>query len=114
MAAKARRIFFAFGVLVLALGPAAHPIQAADMAWQMTSSSAADAPGGCGKCPSGDDDGMTSSACFALCAGPTALLSAADAVTNALAPSFHPAAHSPLAGRHDPPDPSPPRLTVLG
>ncbi|MGH6701841.1 MAG: hypothetical protein ACRECG_00295 [Bradyrhizobium sp.] len=84
------------------------------MATKMTTAAANDLPmpGGCSGC-SGDDQGM-SMACFAVCGSvAVAILPVAPAIAavGLVSPSTPPVAA--IAGHHGPPDPYPPRPTIL-
>ena len=102
-------------VLALSLGLVAHSFAAAEMdAKMMTAAAASEMSlwGGCDGC-NGDGDGMLATGCFALCGGAAAVLPSFAPIKAAnLEPAAPTAARSNL-GRRGPPDPYPPRPSVL-
>jgi len=116
MCEKVRRLSALFLALALIMAGVGQGVQASDMAAKMMATTAASdmsMPGGCGGC-SGDDQGMPM-ACFAVCVGSVfAILPATPAIAAAglVSPPARPIVV--IAGHHGPPDPYPPRPTILG
>lgn len=100
--------------LMVAFGLGGQGAFAASMGGKMQASAAMGMPDGadCQGC-GGDHVGMAMGACVAVCAGVVALPSAFIAVPNAAAERLTTAAEADGAGRFGPPDPYPPRRTVL-
>lgn len=115
MVHPARRRWFAFfAAVALILGLAAYGVAAADMgAKMMPTADGAMAPAGmCNGC-GGGDDGMPATACNALCGGTVALLPEFVPIAVAAVEPAIPVAMPPHLGRAGPPDPYPPRLSIL-
>ena len=107
-----------FSVLLLTLalvaGPVVQVVQASDMATKMSMASATDMPipVGCSGC-TGDDQGMA--ACFAVCnSSVVAILPFGPAIGIGAMVSLPAPLIASVAGHHGPPDPYPPRPTILG
>jgi len=110
---KVRRILALLLALTLVVSGAMHSVQAADMTVKMTAATGdLPMPGGCNGC-NGDDHSMTPAACFALCGGVTAVLPSVPLVAAATLVSSPAAQAASVAGLHGPPDPYPPRPTIL-
>lgn len=97
--------------LALVVGFAAHGVQAAHMSATMAAAAThAPMPDGCDGC---DKDGKAAPSCSTLCAGLVALLPAASMVeTVKMTPRYSDVSVSGV-GLCGPPDPFPPRPTVL-
>lgn len=111
-----RQLIAVFLSLALMVGSGLQVVQASDMAAKMTTATATmddmPMPGGCSGC-SGDDQGMPM-ACFAVCGSTVvAILPSVPAIAAVVlvSPSTPPIAS--IAGHHGPPDPYPPRPTIL-
>ena len=112
----ARRLSALLLTLALAVGFAVHGVQAAHMSAKMAAASMAAAtpdtpmPDGCGGC---DDDGKAPAVCSAVCAGVVAVLPVLVTVRALdIAPRYSPVTDG-GAGLRGPPDPFPPRPSVL-
>jgi hypothetical protein len=99
--------------LALAAGAVINAAQATSMAMDMSAGGHSDGMvPGCDGCPGGDDGAM---ACAAACVAPaTAVLPKGFLVGMALTRVFSAARTQALVDHHRPPDPYPPRTTVLG
>lgn len=116
MARRALRRWFAlFAVMALVSGLAAHGVSAADMGAKMmgmataSEMSPSSTCNGCG----GGDDGMPATACNAICSGIVAVLPDLAPVATAAVEPASPIAVPYHLGRDGPPDPYPPRLSIL-
>jgi hypothetical protein len=114
-----RRLFAVLLALTFAVGNAPHSMQAPKMSPQTqdrgietASEIGSDAPmsGKCNGC--GHQDGAAA-ACAAFCAGMAALPAAAITFDPVAATTVRYAEPQPVSGRTEPPDPHPPRLTIL-
>lgn len=110
---KVRRILALLLAVTLIVAGTVNGVQATEMSVKMTASATdMPMPAGCNGC-SGDDHGLSSTACFMLCGGVTAVLPSAPllaAGTLVVSPAAQAVA---VAGLHGPPDPYPPRPTIL-
>jgi hypothetical protein len=118
---RIRRASTMLMALVLATGLAAHGFGGPDMIVKSATAAASDMPmssdgpmqGKCNGC-AGDEKGVAPAACSAFCgvviAVPLAAAAALDAVP---AEMLHPMAEPNAVGRADPPEPYPPRPTIL-
>lgn len=99
--------------LAIAAGSVTNAAQASSMAIDMATAAHSDgAMMGCDACPGGDDTGMAcASGCMTLLA---ALIPAAPSIAVPPAQALASAGAQHLAGYSRPPDPYPPRTTVLG
>lgn len=99
--------------LALVAGAVINAAQATTMAMDMSAGAHSDGSmPGCDGCPDGNDGAM---ACAAPCLAPaTAVLPVGTSVAGALARIFIAARTQALVDHHRPPDPYPPRTTVLG
>ena len=109
-----RRLSAVLVTLALAFGPGAGSVHASSMGAKMAmaASSATHSPSKCDDC--GAKGGMSGGACSVNCSGLTALFSADNAVFDRLPVETR----GPYDTRHrtghaDPPDPYPPRPTIL-
>lgn len=113
---RALRQWFALcAVVALSLSLAAHGFAAADMGTKMVTSAAASemspSSGGCDGCSGGE--GMLATGCLALCGGTVAVLpSFAPIKVISVEPAASVAVRFSL-GRGGPPDPYPPRPSIL-
>ncbi|MBM1170124.1 hypothetical protein [Microvirga arabica] len=109
--ASLRRLCALVLALTLAVGLATHGVKAAQMSAQMAAAAmSAPMPDGCDGC---DQDGDTMPACAALCAAMIAVLPLPpDLVSVARAPA-HPALVLQATGLRGPPDPFPPKPSIL-
>ena len=110
---KVRRILALLLAVTLIVAGTVNGVQATEMSVKMTAS-ATDMPmtGGCDGCAGGDHD-MASTACFMLCGGVMAVLPSVPLVAVGSLISSHAAQAAAVAGLHGPPDPYPPRPTIL-
>jgi hypothetical protein len=110
---KVRRIFALLLAVTFIVAGAVNGVQATDMSVRMTvSATDMPMPDGCNGCPGGDH-GISSTACFMLCGGVMAVLPSVPPVV-AVTVVASPAAQAVVvAGLHGPPDPYPPRPTIL-
>ena len=108
---KARCISALLLVLALVVGSVTQGVQASDMALKMaTATMDMPMPGGCNGC-SGDDPGMLA-ACSAVC-GIAAVLPLVPTVAGAISVAPPAARAISVAGLHGPPDPYPPKSSIL-
>jgi hypothetical protein len=111
-----RRWFALCAILALSLGLVAHGVAAAQMDAKMMTAAAAGemspSSGGCDGCGSGDD-GMSAIGCFALCGGTVAVLPSVAPLTFIAVERTTPRTVRSDPGRVGPPDPYPPRSSVL-
>jgi len=126
MVAKIRRIPALMLALALAGGLVVHGFAGPEMALKSTiaakstMASAGDVPmstdmpmpGKCNGC-AGDEKGVASAACSAFCVTLIALPSVAAVLDVVPAEALDPAVESHATGHADPPDPYPPRPTIL-
>jgi hypothetical protein len=105
----ARRLMFCVLAFALGLGVALDGVQATEVHVEIAAVAANDAPmpSHCHGC--GGDHAMSASACYALCGGATAVLSADFHAKVAVRPQFSPDVVTTRTGRAGPPDPYPPR-----
>ncbi|GIK96238.1 MAG: hypothetical protein BroJett029_04470 [Alphaproteobacteria bacterium] len=103
-------------VMALTLGLAGHDFATAEMQAKMMTAAAAgemsSSSDGCNGC-TGGGDGMLSAGCFAICGGVLAVLPAAAPIKSTAVDSAVPVAAPFHIGQIGPPDPSPPRPSVL-
>lgn len=113
MSEKVRRLSALFLALALAVGLMAHGIQASDMAVKMSTAAASNMPmpSGCDGC---NGDHGVPTACFAQCGGLAAVLPLVTTGVATISQSAPAVQTVPVAGHHGPPDPYPPRPTILG
>jgi hypothetical protein len=117
---KMHKAFALLAAVILAAGLVTHGFAGPDLASKSGMRMAGDLPmsnhmpmpGKCNGC-AGDENGMTSSACSALCGTVIALPSMMLVPDAAPAEELNPAVVSDLTGHADPPQPYPPRTTVL-
>lgn len=109
--ASLRRLCALVLALTLAVGLATHGVKAAQMSAQTAAAAmSAPMPDGCDAC---DQDGDTMPACAALCAAMIAVLPLPpDLVSAARAPA-HPVLVLRTTGLRGPPDPFPPKPSIL-
>jgi hypothetical protein len=106
--------------LVLATGLAAHGLGGPDKIVKVATAAASDMPmsndapmqGKCNGC-AGDEKGVAPAACSAFCGAVIALPLQAVTLDAVPAETLSPIAGSDSIGRADPPDPYPPRPTIL-
>lgn len=109
-----RRWFALCAVVALSLSLVAYGFAAADMGAEMlTAATAGDmpSPDGCDGC--GGGDGLLAAGCFAACSGSVAVLPSFAPIRAASVQPAAPIAVRSSLGRHGPPDPYPPRPSVL-
>lgn len=113
MSEKVRRLSALCLALAFSVGLMAHGVQTSDMTVKMTAAAASDMPmpSGCSDC---DGDHGVTAACFALCGGLLAVLPLVPTVVAAVSLSTPAVQGIPVAGHYGPPDPYPPRPTILG
>jgi hypothetical protein len=117
---KIRRIPALLLALVLAAGLVGHGVGGPDIVVKSTMTAASDAPmssdmpmsGKCHGC-AGDEKGVAPTACSAFCGTVTAVPSVAVILYSVPAEILSPRAGPHVIGRADPPDPYPPRTTIL-
>jgi hypothetical protein len=99
--------------LALVAGAVINVAQATSMAMDMAAGAhLGESMSGCDGCPGGDDGGM---ACAAVCLAPaTAVLPEGTSIDGVLTRMIIAARTQALADHSRPPDPYPPRATVLG
>lgn len=109
--APVRRLSALLFALALVVGLAAHGVQAAHMSATMAAAAMdSPMPDGCNGC---DKDGKAVPACSAICAGLVAVLPAPPTVqTVRITPRYADVSAS-AVGLRGPPDPFPPRSTIL-
>jgi hypothetical protein len=111
-----RRWLALCAVVALSLGVAAHGFAAAEMDAEMMTAASVDemspSSSGCGGC-SGGGDGMLTTGCFALCGGAVAVLPSFAPIKALAVEPAAPAAVRSSLGRGGPPDPYPPRPSIL-
>lgn len=110
-----RRWFALCAVVALSLGLVAHGFAAADMGTKMMTAAAGEmssSSGGCDGC-SGGGDGMLATGCFALCGGTVAVLPSFAPIKAVSVEPATPVAVRSSLGRGGPPDPYPPRPSVV-
>lgn len=111
-----RRWFGLCAILALSLGLVAHSVAAAQMDAKMMTAAAAGemspSSGGCDGC-GGGDGGMPAIGCFALCGGTVAVLPIVAPLKTVAVEQPSPVAVRSDPGRVGPPDPYPPRSSVL-
>ena len=114
MPEKVRHLSALFLALALVVGGVTHGVHASDMAVKMATAPASEMPmpSGCNGC-SDDNHGMPL-ACFAFCGGVVAVLPVVPTVAAAVSVCPPAASALSIAGHHGPPDPYPPRPTILG
>lgn len=107
-----RHICAALLVLAFALGSATQAVQATDMAGKLVAASSSDKPmpDGCKAC--GDDD-MSKMACAVVCAVPAGVLPSMAAVADLPAAVATCVQDEFGVGRTSPPDPFPPKPSLL-
>lgn len=109
--ATVRRLSAILFALALVVGFAAHGVQAAHMSATMAAAAMdSPMPDGCDGC---DTDGKAAPVCSALCAGVVAVLPAAPAVETIKITPHYTDVRASISGLRGPPDPFPPRPTVL-
>jgi hypothetical protein len=112
-ACKVRRIVALLLAVTLVVTGTVNSVQAADMTVKMTAvATDMPMPGGCNGC-SGDDHGLSSTSCFTLCGGVTAILQPVPLVAAETLISSPPSPTTGVVGLHGPPDPYPPRPISL-
>lgn len=110
-----RRWLALCAVVALSLGLVAHGFAAAGMGTKMAAAAAGEMSspsGGCDDC-SGGDDGMAPAGCFAACAGTVAVLPSVASIKMVGIEAAAPIAVRSSLGHGGPPDPFPPRSSVL-
>lgn len=110
------RCFALCAILAVSLGLVAHSVAAAQMDAKMMTAAAAGemsaSSGGCNGC--GDDDGgMPAMGCFAPCGGSVAVLPSVAPLKTVAVEQPGPVTVRSDPGRVRPPDPYPPRSSVL-
>ena len=117
---KIRRITTVLAAWILAAGLVAHGFGGPNMIVKSATTSASDMPmsddmpmsGKCNGC-AGDEKGVAPTACFTFCAAVVASPSVAVVLYAVTAETLSPTAGSIAIGHIAPPDPYPPRPTVL-
>jgi hypothetical protein len=117
---KIRRISAVLMALVLAIGLTMHGVGGPDMIVKSNMTVASDMPmssnmpmqGKCNGC-AGDEKGVAPTACFAFCAAMVASPSVAAVLYAVPAETLSPMTGPGAISHADPPDPYPPRPTVL-
>lgn len=117
---KFRRISAVLMALVLAIGLATHGLGGPDMIVKSAIAAASDVPmssdmpmqGKCNGC-AGDEKGFAPAACSAFCCAVIALPVVAVVLDAIPAETLSPMAGADAIGRTNPPDPYPPRATIL-
>lgn len=117
---KIRRISTVLAALVLAAGLVTHGFDGTDMIVKSTAIAASDAamsgnmpmPGKCNGC-AGDEKGLAPTACSAFCGAVIASPLVEAVLYNVLAETLKPTAGPDAISHTDPPDPHPPRPTIL-
>jgi hypothetical protein len=117
---KTRRISALLSALVLAFGLVTHGFAGPDIVVKSTMAAAIDMPmssgmpmsGKCDGC-AGDEKGVAPVACSAFCGAVIATPSVAAAFIAVPIDTLGPLAEAIVAGHADPPDPYPPRPTIL-
>jgi hypothetical protein len=117
---RIRRISTLLAALVLAVGLAAHGFagpqtvvkSAVTATTDMPMSGDMPMPGKCNGC-AGDEQGTAPAACSAFCSAMIAVPSAAAVFAAIAIGTLGPSATPIVTGRADPPDPHPPRATIL-
>lgn len=101
-------------VVALTLGLVGHGFAAAEMQAKMMTAAGdmSSSSDGCNGC-AGGDDGMSSAGCFAVCGGAIAVLPAVAPIKSTAVGSAVSVAALFHFGQVGPPDPSPPRPSVL-
>jgi hypothetical protein len=112
MARTLRHICAALLVLAFALGTVTQAVQAGDMAVKLATAASSDKPmpSGCNAC--GDDD-MGNMACGVVCAVPTAVMPDKAAVSDLQSVVITDFEDEFGVGRTGPPDPFPPKHSLL-
>jgi hypothetical protein len=117
---KIRQISALLTALVLAAGLVVHGFAGPEMGFKSAIATASDMPmssdmptsGKCDGC-AGDEKGVAPAACSAFCSAVIALPSMAVVFDTASIDTLVPVAELIVTGRADPPDPYPPRPTIL-
>jgi hypothetical protein len=117
---KTRRISALLSALVLAVGLVTHGFAGTDMVVKFSMTAAADMPkandmpmsGKCDGC-AGDEQGVAPAACSAFCGAVIAAPSVAAVFDAVPIGTLGPSAGAIVPGHADPPDPYPPRPTIL-
>jgi hypothetical protein len=117
---KIRRVSALLAALVLAAGLVSHGFAGPDMAVKSAIAAASDMPmssdmpmpGKCNGC-AGDEQGVAPAACSAFCGTVLELLPLAPVFAGVLIDTLGPSAGPIVTGHADPPDPYPPRPTIL-
>jgi hypothetical protein len=114
-----RRVLAVLLAAMLVVAGTVHGVHATDMSIKMaatakmtTATGDVPMPGGCNGC-GGDDHGMSAAACFAVCGGAIAILPSVPLVAAVTLVSLPAAQAVSVAGLHGPPEPYPPRPTIL-
>ena len=109
-----RRLFALCAVVALSLGVVAHGFAAADMDAKMAAAAAAGAmsPASC-DCDGCGDHGMPTTGCFAHCGGTVAVLPGVAPLRTVTVERPAPSTVHVEPGRSGPPNPYPPRPSVL-
>ena len=119
---RIRRLCAVFLALTLAVGVSTHGVHASDMGVKMAASAASGMPmpGKCasgmpmpGKCDCGGNDKMSVASCSSQCTGISAIQAPSLALDIVLVGGYADVAAPPATGHTRPPDPYPPRPTVL-
>jgi hypothetical protein len=117
---KTRRISALLSALVLAFGLVTHGFAGPDMVVKSAMTAASDVPmsndmpmsGKCDGC-AGDEKGVAPAACSAFCSAVIAAPSVAAVFDGVPIETLGPLAGPIVTGHADPPDPYPPRPTIL-
>jgi hypothetical protein len=111
---RIRRISILSAALVLAAGLVAHGFAGQEMVVKSAMTAAGDMPmpGKCDGC-AGDEKGVAPAACSAFCGAVIAVPSVADVSDAVPSDTLGPSAGATVTGHADPPDPYPPRPTIL-
>ena len=108
---RIRRLCAVFLALTLAVGVSTHGVHASDMGVKMVAA-ASDMPMS-GKCDCGGNDKMSVASCSSQCAGIPAIQAPSLALGIVLVGGYADIAAPSVTGHTRPPDPYPPRPTVL-
>jgi hypothetical protein len=117
---RTRKVFALLAAMVLAAGLITHALGAPSMVGKSAMTSAGDMPmssempmpGKCNGC-AGDEQGTAPAACSAFCSAVIAVPAVAAIFAALPIDTLGPSAIPIVTGRADPPDPYPPRTTIL-
>jgi len=109
---RVRRLCAVFLALTLAVGVSTPAVHASDMGVKMAAAAASDMPMPC-KCDCGGNDKMSVTSCSSQCSGIPAIQAPSLALDIVLVHVRIALATPPANGHTRPPDPYPPRPTIL-